>query len=222
MAKRRTKKYKIKKIKKINKKTKKINKKRQKNKQKKMKGGGGWSDGILGFFNGNKKKEQKYLEDKKNPENNEKNCPKPKGVFEQINDFSKEQTETLVNTLNKVNVNIKKTAKQQVGKTFNNLMQAMVDKSEKENVCPCCKRPYTDKEKVPAPKAGYEAPKAGYEAPKAGYEAPKAGYEAPKAGDEANADIMKKLAENPKAKDEEPKAGDEAETAKDLSDERQQ
>ena len=209
MAKRRTKKYKIKKI---NKKTKKINKKRQKNKQKnkqkKMKGGGGWTDGILGFFKGNKNKEQKYLEDKKNSENNDKNCPKPKGVFEQINDFSKEQTDTLVNTLNKVNVNIKKTAKQQVGKTFNNLMQAMVDKSEKENVCPCCKRPYTDKEKVPVPKAKDEAPKAGDEAPKAG-------DEAPKAGDEANADIMKKLAENPKA-------GDEADTAKDLSDERQQ
>ena len=213
---RRTKKYKIKKRKK---------KTKKKGKKRKMKGGG-LADKFLGFFNTAPKKEPQNLENGKivngKIENgkivndqDKKNCPQQKGVFETINDFSKEQVNTLKNSLNDANAKIKKTATDHVGRTFSNIMDRMVEKSEKENVCPCCKRPYTDKEKVPAPKAGYEAPKAGYEAPKAG-------YEAPKAGDEANADIMKKLAENPKAKDEEPKAGDEAETAKDLSDERQQ
>ena len=217
MAKRRTKKYKMKKKnKKTKKKNKKINKKRQKNKQKKMKGGG-WTDNVLNIFRTEKK--APYLEYEINPENNDKKCPTPKGVMEQIEDFSKEQTETLVNTLNKVNVNIKKTAKQQVGRTFNNLMNAMVSKSEKENVCPCCKRPYTDKEKVPMPKAGDEAPKAGDEAPKAGDEAPKAGDVA-KADYIPNENIMKQLAK-PKARDD-ANAGDETNTAKELSDEPKQ
>ena len=214
MVKRKTKRFK--KIKK-NKKTKRLkgNKKKMRRKKKKFTGGG-WGENILGFFKGNKP--QNVLENNKEPEknenneNNEKNtkCPKPKGVMEQINNFSKEQSETLVNTLNEVNVNIKKTAKKQVERTFNNLMGAMVSKSEKENVCPCCKRPYTDKEKVPVPKAGDEKAgdeKAGDEKAgdrKAGDEKAgdrKAGDE--KAGDEkagmVNSDIMKELIKKPSA-----------------------
>ena len=209
MVKRRTKKYKIRKK---NKKT-----RRRKRKGKKMKGGA-WTDGILNFFNG---KEKKNLEDK-TPDTVEQDnkCPKPKGIVEQINDFSKEQTKVLVNTLDNVNMNIKKTAKEQVERTFNNLMNAMVSKSEKENVCPCCKRPYDLKEKVPQPpKAGDEKPKADDEKPKAGDEKPKGDDEKPKGDDDVdekpkagkidNMDIMKKLA----------KPGD---TAKSLSEESEQ
>ena len=223
MVKRRTKKYKIRKK---NKKT-----KRRKRKGKKMKGGA-WTDGILNFFKG---KEKKNLEDK-TPDTIEQDnkCPKPKGVLEQINDFGKEQSKVLVNTLDNVNINIKKTAKEQVGRTFNNLMNAMVSKSEKENVCPCCKRPYDLKEKVPPPpktgdekpkivdekpKMGDEKPKIGDEKPKIGDEKPKIGDEKPKMDDETdkklnvdeinNMDIMKKLA----------KPGD---TAKSLSEESEQ
>jgi len=220
MVKRKTKRFK--KIKK-NKKTKRLkgNEKKRRRKKKKFTGGGGWGENILGFFNGNKP--QNVLENNKEPEKNENNennenntkCPKPKGVMEQINNFSKEQSETLVNTLNEVNVNIKKTAKNQVERTFNNLMGAMVSKSEKENVCPCCKRPYTDKEKVPVPKAGDEKAgdrkagdeKAGDEKAgdrKAGDE--KAGDEKAgdrKAGDEKagmmNPDIIKELMKKPSA-----------------------
>ena len=189
MVKRRTKKYKIRK------KNKKTRRRKRNKKGKKMKGGA-WTDGILNFFNG---KEKKNLEDK-TPDTVEQDnkCPKPKGIVEQINDFSKEQTKVLVNTLDNVNMNIKKTAKEQVERTFNNLMNAMVSKSEKENVCPCCKRPYDLKEKVPQPpKAGDEKPKADDEKPKADDEKPKAGDEKPKAGDE-----------KPKAGDEKPKAGE--------------
>jgi len=188
MVKRRKKKNKIRKK---NKKT-----RRRKRKGKKMKGGA-WTDGILNFFKG---KEKKNLEDK-TPDTIEQDnkCPKPKGVLEQINDFGKEQTKVLTNTLDNVNMNIKKTAKEQVGRTFNNLMNAMVSKSEKENVCPCCKRPYDLKEKVPPPKAGDEKPKAGDEKPKAGDEKPKGDDEKPKAGDE-----------KPKGDDEKPKGDDDA------------
>lgn len=211
MVKRRTKKYKIRK------KNKKTRRRKRNKKGKKMKGGA-WTDGILNFFN---EKEKKNLEDK-TPDTIEQDnkCPKPKGVLEQINDFSKEQTKVLVNTLDNVNMNIKKTAKEQVERTFNNLMNAMVSKSEKENVCPCCKRPYDLKEKVPQPpKAGDEKPKAGDEKPKGDDEKPKAGDEKPKMDDETdkklnvdeinNMDIMKKLA----------KPGD---TAKSLSEESEQ
>ena len=147
---RRTKKYKIKKRKK---------KTRKKGKKRKMKGGG-LADKFLGFFNTAPKKESQNLENGKivngKIENgkivndqDKKNCPQQKGVFETINDFSKEQVNTLKNSLNDANAKIKKTATEQVGRTFSNIMNRMVEKSEKENVCPCCKRPYTDKEKVP-------------------------------------------------------------------------
>ena len=147
---RRTKKYKIKKRKK---------KTRKKGKKRKMKGGG-LADKFLGFFNTAPKNESQNLENGKivngKIENgkivndqDKKNCPQQKGVFETINDFSKEQVNTLKNSLNDANAKIKKTATEQVGRTFSNIMDRMVEKSEKENVCPCCKRPYTDKEKVP-------------------------------------------------------------------------
>ena len=147
---RRTKKYKIKKRKK---------KTRKKGKKRKMKGGG-LAAKFLGFFNTAPKNESQNLENGKivngKIENgkivndqDKKNCPQQKGVFETINDFSKEQVNTLKNSLNDANAKIKKTATEQVGRTFSNIMDRMVEKSEKENVCPCCKRPYTDKEKVP-------------------------------------------------------------------------
>jgi hypothetical protein len=149
--KRRTKRYKNKKI---NKKTKRIKRRNGKKKNKKKMKGGGIVDGVLNFFK--PKKPDNVNTDNANPLNTDTaqkaNCPKPTSVLENINSFTKDQTAAVLNSIKNANVNIKKSAKQQVERTFNNLMGAMVSKSEKDNVCPCCKRPYTDKEKVIEPK----------------------------------------------------------------------